>query len=203
MKKIFRIAFVAAASAMMVSCAGLGNLINSIADGLEAYTKETEEIAEGKYYQIKAATVTYKNGVEFSFDNYGKDCAMLEDGGLMIIKDGVTYVCNMEEKVYYKYSDEVNSAMAFIFFEETFRASSILGKLYVNFKESTRTVAGKTCAEFSFEEDGSKSVIAGWKRIILYMESDGEVSLEASSIKESATIAIPSGFKEVDPSQYE
>lgn len=204
MKKLFKLALVAVAGSMMISC---GGLIDDIEDEIEdkqeqAYDKEYQEISDGKLFEIKAATVEYSNGSVLAFDNYGKEGYLLtQDNVMMLVKDGFTYIANLNEKYYVKTEGgEFEVGASFVFREESFRYmhEHFSGTYYVGLKESKKTVAGKNCVDFVYTVDGKSVEVAGWKRILMFNSStsDNDV-LEATSIKESANIALPDGLSEL------
>lgn len=202
--KTIKLLLVAAAGSMMISCGGIIDDINDIIDehSSEAYEKEQDEISEGAFFQVKAATVEYSDGTTLAFDNYGKEGYVITDNNtMMLVKDGFTYIANLSTQQYQKTEgSEFSAASAFVFQEASYRylSQSPLGIYYRDLKESKVTIAGKSCVDFIYSVEGESLEIAGWNRIVMRrkLSSDSE-GLEATSIKESATIALPDGLTEI------
>ncbi len=163
MKKLF---FVFLIPLCMTSC------LSALLGGINKIAEEAQEIAEGKCFTVETGTVTYEDGTVVTFKEFGKTWASLEGDERIVVKDGIYYVVDEEEKTYYaEYSDEdLYSGCPYIFWESAYEwGDKIPG---TELTKSTETIAGKKCTVFSTSE-GSK--IGGWERI-LFLSVDSEDS---------------------------
>lgn len=196
-KQLFIAAIVLSAACMMQSC-----IIGAVGK-LKKASEETTEILNGKIFQISKATVHYSDGVIFAFKENGKYQYIEDDYEITIYTPNSIITCDKDSKEYSIYETDFEGLFGseYCFPEELLRVEKIADKYDpdINFVESTRPVAGKTCVCFS---DG-EAVIAGWKRILMYSKDDYEM-FEAESIVETADdklFQIPAGYNPIDDSE--
>lgn len=230
MKKTFRLMAIAS---MALSLVGCGDLLEGLIEDTEALAQEIEDISNGKLFQAEQATVEFENMGKIAFRNYGRDF-YLEDvtlnnsdaeyygAGKIVVTDGVAYMIDDENKVYtkidYKNNEELGEvseslaysyARIFVYMNETYKNAVKLGKIEasttaVNLKSGTMTVAGKTCDYISYEEGKAFVKMAGYKRVIMYIEdtssSEGSTVIKAKSFVETADanlFKVPEGYREI------
>jgi len=198
MKKTITIVAVLAFVATMFSGCLTATLLMS-----KGASDEKNEITQGKVFEIEKATVEYANGDVLSFKDYGKFIRVdKSNGDFLIITPTAAYECTKASKSCvmqknnngeFYYSDR-----SYVFPTKWFRLEKFADDIVsdTNHAESIRTVAGKTCTSFRDKEHGYE--VAGYNRIYMYKEENGEVLRRALNMNSScnAVFEVPSDYSQ-------
>ena len=156
---------------------------------------EKTEITGGKVFEIEKATVEYANGDVLSFKNYGKFLRVdKSNGDFFIITPTTAYEGKAKGKTYvekentdgtFYYSDR-----SYVFPTKWFRLEKFADDMIAgtNNRETYRSVAGKNCT--AFRDDDIQYEVAGYKRIYMYKEEGGDVSIHALNMNNSCNVVF-------------
>lgn len=187
MKKLFKLAAIAAAAVSLSSCT-----LASIVKDYVKVAEEAAEIASGKVFLVEKGTVTYDDGSILTFKDNGKNWAsILVDGDYksgIVVKDEVMYQINYSEKTYYKMDAEGGTVCPFIFWETLYEFGNDFEEAAIS--KGSQTIAGKDCK--LFEVDGE--TLGGWKRILFLSNEFKAVKWEDKCDESLFKI---DGFKEI------
>jgi len=152
----------------------------------------------GLYFNIKSATVVYAatsysdftGDMKISFDNYGKKFRYETSESIFIFDEDAktSYILMPDMKTYMESPTDISSIRhAFMYLGD---ATENVWQHYDNYKKETdRTIAGKNCSVFSWNDSGEDFMWGGWNTITFIYSTtiNGTTEqFEAKSIAESA-----------------
>ena len=202
MKKTFKIAAaIALVATVMTGC------ITATVLYYNEMTKEKAEITDGKVFELAQATVTYSDGTVLSFKENGK-FLRVEHSDLRtvtIITPDYAYQMDIINKTYAKQENKNGtfyySDLSLVFPEDWFDYHVIWLQDVMRGGENNKgkmDVADKECVSYS--EDNT--VYAGYKRIYMYKEVDGNVYRRAKLLVSTVIddFTVPADFKQTSSS---
>ena len=154
------------------------------------------------YFGVKAATIVYSqtSGDDFKviFDDGGKKFRLEEEGQIIIANENTCYILDPENKTYIALDAAFAGSfrVRFLFYGDD---ASKGWQYYPGFaKQSNKTIAGKNCSVYKWNDgDGGTIEWGGWSRIT-FLYKDGDDKIEAKSFSESVA---PNSF--IVPADYE
>ena len=162
---------------------------------------EKAEIISGKVFTIEKATVTYQDGRILNFIDNGKFIRIDDsrEHKLILINPDSAFVCDTWAKTYSSILNNNGTAyysnLSLVFPPHWIDLHRFAGALVSDEKTSADklTVAGKWCT--CYTRNGY--VCAGWERVMLYREDNGNVLLKAIQFNESghADYELPAGYR--------
>lgn len=162
---------------------------------------EKAEIISGKVFEIEKATVTYQDGRVLNFVENGKyiRVEIPREHKLVLINPDSAFVCDTWDKTYASIFNHNGTAyysdIAMVFPPHWIDLHRFAGAIISDEKTSAEklTVADKWCT--CYTRNGYVS--AGWERIMMYREDNGNVLLKATKLVEenNAIYELPAGYK--------
>ena len=202
MKKTFKIAAaIALVATVMTGC------ITATVLYYNEMTKEKAEITDGKVFELAQATVTYSDGTVLSFKENGKFLRVEHNDlrTVTIITPDYAYQMDINNKTYAKQENKNGtfyySDLSLVFPEDWFDYHVIWLQDVMRGGENNKgkmDVADKECVSYS--EDNT--VYAGYKRIYMYKEVDGNVYRRAKLLVSTVIddFTVPADFKQTSSS---